>query len=437
MITNVVPLPLRLLIPRSRDLGVGNYFRSSLLSTRDIKYIGTNISRLNNKQQELFAYKIVEQFGNTYIERMVFTREPWDLKNRQICLTNLLARIYSPFMVETIIPLSVFNTLESVSFNPINPHATTNIVNNVVTSNSLNATIMKNIIHELNEQNPMLGDYVYDYMKPKLTKLDRYVNLTSRFVERPDEHLSMINEPSALVFNILSEIENAWYATVRHNESTNLIDDTIDTYFDDSDFTNSSFFRSPITNILHNGACFSSELFKQFGQINTAFNKVQFNYPINDIDDVVNNTLEWDLLPYSAEVAYFMDYVTTLNATDFCLEFNSPVIERAVHGVPLMEWSCDKVNIMNRYYPHNVVSDDITWKMEFAGSHLLAWLRTLPIVKHSNFAKVKVIKTYGEELFVIYTTTSNKSYVHYFNMVEAYLCNRDILHTPICKTSTI
>jgi len=385
-------------------VGVNQFY----FPTDYFNYVGS-IIKIN--VQNNVIHKVVEHYADAFIERYFITtkKDPYNAN-----MIHLVDRIFTPYEVNTVIDMNVFNNsndkisiFKSIPVTKIEP---------------LNYVLLMNTIQELNNINVSLANFVSNYIKPKLNNLKNYCNTNFRFIiPYPLEYLQDIQE----------RMVDLWYMIKNGNEPHSALEETIDDVFDPRCFSESPYFQNKFTNILHNRTINYNDITRN-SFVNKGFNKNQFSCNFkNGIQDLKRPIDEWMSFSSDNDLIEFLEMIIQINATDFGIEITLDNYKNMVN--------CEKLFMMNRYFPHHECTSYFTHDYDFEkypiftkSQALLNWIFSKEkfTKKDIEIEKIRVIKTYNEDLFIlIYTDVDYVlPFVIYLNMLDVYLSCRDIIH---------
>ena len=158
-----------------------------------------------------------------------------------------------------------------------------------------------------------------------------------------------------------------------------------------------------------------------------------------DINGVKEYISEYYLSPitYSKEFASILEHIQSISLTDFCFMYD---IQQFSTG----QFSPEIIFMLNRYYPKNNFgnlfpnifdsgNNDYVFKdrSEELGKLLCDWLITTGQYELQNFTKLKLIRTYNEELFFYFDNTPVYADVKlmYYDLIGGIVCGRQMCNT--------
>ncbi len=170
---------------------------------------------------------------------------------------------------------------------------------------------------------------------------------------------------------------------------------------------------------------------------NSAFNDnpvfaIQDVSQIEGMNDYVKQ-FHVDQIEYTKEFASILEYIQSLALTDFCFMYD-------IQMFSVNQYSPEIIFVLNRYYPADtfgrlypyVLDKNTDYKFkdrsEELGQLLCDWLCTSYTELLSSYTRLKVVKTYNEELFFYFDNTPMyaDTKLMYYDLIGGVVCGRNM-----------
>lgn len=171
--------------------------------------------------------------------------------------------------------------------------------------------------------------------------------------------------------------------------------------------------------------------------------------PVFEIQDAKNisdvNTYVKDFcinnITYSKEFASVLEYIQSIGLTDFCFMYD-------IQQFAVDYYTPEIVFMLNRYYPNNnfgnvfpylpdIGNKDYKFKdrSEELGKLLCDWLCTNYTEILSNFTRLKLVRTYNEELFFYFDNTPMFADMKlmFYDLIGGIACGRNMCSTDMVQ----